>query len=237
MYRHAFEETRQEKTAEVEMDRLEELKQRLGAVMSERNKKHTHNQEELEERMAHLDARRLRFAQLAPELFETVIEPRLRLFAECIEDSQYARSPRETRGVVSMNRHRRYAADVHLEVLLSCDSQVEHVVVAYQLRIIPILMEFEREDVLTLPLEEAAQETLEAFLDTKLESTMRSYLELTENPYYQKENLVVDPVCGMTFHRDEIVDSVEYQGRTIHFCARTCKERFEQSPEEFAASF
>lgn len=215
------------------MTSLDSLKKRLDSVLQVQQQRQTHDHEELEVKMAELARRRLEFSKRAPELFETVIEPRLRLFAEQLPDSLYTRTTHGHSGIVSINRHRRYAAMVELEVSVTCDGQVEQILVPYELRIIPILIQFEREDTLSLPLFEADAAAVRAFVDSKLEGAARSYVELTNNPHYQREHLVIDPVCGMTIHEDQAAAVVEHEGRKIFFCAQVCKERFEQDPSEF----
>jgi Cu+-exporting ATPase len=42
-----------------------------------------------------------------------------------------------------------------------------------------------------------------------------------------------DPVCGMDVDEASAAATSEYKGKTYYFCATTCKERFEQSPEKY----
>lgn len=42
-----------------------------------------------------------------------------------------------------------------------------------------------------------------------------------------------DPVCGMELSYLTATDTVEYKGRTYYFCAPTCRETFEETPEVF----
>jgi YHS domain-containing protein len=43
-----------------------------------------------------------------------------------------------------------------------------------------------------------------------------------------------DPVCGMEVSADSRWFT-SYQGETYYFCAKGCKEEFDQSPEHFAS--
>lgn len=218
------------------MNNLDDLRNRLGGVLQTEEQEHEHDQSDLERRMSELAIRRLRFSELAPHLYDSVVEPRLELFADLVEDSLYIRGEHRCRGVVAMNRERRYAASIELGFDVTCDGQIEHVLVPYYMRIIPILIQFERQATLSIPLADVTDGAVASFVDSKLESAMQTFVEVTRNPFYQREHIVSDPVCGMTFHEDQAVASIEHGGRNIYFCAMTCKERFEANPDEYSAS-
>lgn len=42
-----------------------------------------------------------------------------------------------------------------------------------------------------------------------------------------------DPVCGMEVSRNTAADELEYQGKIYYFCARTCREAFEEDPMKY----
>ena len=42
-----------------------------------------------------------------------------------------------------------------------------------------------------------------------------------------------DPVCGMLVKTDEASGSTEYQGKHYFFCAVSCKESFDRSPQRY----
>jgi P-type Cu+ transporter len=46
-------------------------------------------------------------------------------------------------------------------------------------------------------------------------------------------NEVLDPVCGMTIDPADAAGTSEYQGTTWYFCNPSCKERFDEDPEQF----
>jgi P-type Cu+ transporter len=49
----------------------------------------------------------------------------------------------------------------------------------------------------------------------------------------KETNTVLDPVCGMTIDPQDSVGSLEFEGRTYHFCAASCQQAFGASPTEF----
>jgi YHS domain-containing protein len=44
---------------------------------------------------------------------------------------------------------------------------------------------------------------------------------------------VVDPVCKMTIDSEKAATTSDYKGQTIYFCAKGCKAKFDQTPEEY----
>jgi YHS domain-containing protein len=47
------------------------------------------------------------------------------------------------------------------------------------------------------------------------------------------ENKVTCPVSGSTFNKSDAAGSMEYKGKTYHFCCDNCKEKFEKDPEKY----
>lgn len=47
------------------------------------------------------------------------------------------------------------------------------------------------------------------------------------------DNLVVDPVCGMTIDKGEAAAQVEYKGQTYYFCRLEGKETFLSDPAKY----
>ncbi|MFW6138488.1 MAG: YHS domain-containing protein [Spirochaetota bacterium] len=42
-----------------------------------------------------------------------------------------------------------------------------------------------------------------------------------------------DPVCGMMVKPRKAAATSEYKGKTYYFCARGCKEAFDENPEKY----
>ena len=43
----------------------------------------------------------------------------------------------------------------------------------------------------------------------------------------------VDPVCGMTVDPAKAAGTSQYEGRTIYFCNKRCKEKFDANPSQY----
>lgn len=44
-----------------------------------------------------------------------------------------------------------------------------------------------------------------------------------------------DPICGMQVEEMEAAGQSEHEGRTYYFCSTSCKDKFDQSPEEYSS--
>ncbi|MDJ1634784.1 heavy metal translocating P-type ATPase [Agrobacterium rhizogenes] len=49
----------------------------------------------------------------------------------------------------------------------------------------------------------------------------------------QQDTVIRDPVCGMTVDPKAGKPSLEYKGRTFHFCCDGCRKKFEAAPENY----
>ena len=45
--------------------------------------------------------------------------------------------------------------------------------------------------------------------------------------------MVRDPVCGMTIEEADAAATSRHEGRTIYFCAISCKQKFDAAPEKY----
>ncbi|MFT4183874.1 MAG: heavy metal translocating P-type ATPase [Rhizobium sp.] len=52
----------------------------------------------------------------------------------------------------------------------------------------------------------------------------------------EKDAVIRDPVCGMTVDPNAGKPSLDYQGRTFHFCCDGCRKKFEAAPESYLSA-
>lgn len=45
--------------------------------------------------------------------------------------------------------------------------------------------------------------------------------------------MVKDPVCNMDVDEKKAASTSEYKGKTCFFCAKICKEKFDEEPERY----
>ena len=65
---------------------------------------------------------------------------------------------------------------------------------------------------------------------------MNTKKQLGENGYQleEKEDFVIDFVCGMELTQDAAKFSSEYKAKTYYFCSENCKKHFDNDPEKYA---
>ena len=97
------------------MTNLDDLRSRIQMMLSSQRIKRAEKQQEVEESMGALGRQQDHFVEVAAKIFEGIVEPRLKLLEEQLKDASYQRSS-ETRGIVTLNRERRYAATASLEM-------------------------------------------------------------------------------------------------------------------------
>ena len=51
-----------------------------------------------------------------------------------------------------------------------------------------------------------------------------------------KDNIQVDPVCGMEVNESNAAGKSTYKGKSYFFCSNECKERFDLDPAEHVTS-
>lgn len=44
-----------------------------------------------------------------------------------------------------------------------------------------------------------------------------------------------DPICGMQVEESQAAGQSEHEGRTYYFCSTSCKDKFDQSPEDYTS--
>lgn len=59
--------------------------------------------------------------------------------------------------------------------------------------------------------------------------------QLEENGYKieEREDYVIDLVCGMELTPDEVKFSSEHKKKTYFFCSENCKQHFDNNPDKY----
>ena len=72
--------------------------------------------------------------------------------------------------------------------------------------------------------------------DQRIKDIADRVLWLEDGQFSEMVSMATDPVCGMTVEREKSVATFDYKGTTYYFCARGCRDEFEQSPSKFLES-
>ena len=168
------------------------------------------------------------FNSVAQRWMEGSIVPKMERLAACFENARLCASDanRPFHCVCAFDHTPRFPATTTLEMAVFPDASLENGVVAYAVEILPILFQFEKKDQLTVSLDDAGDAALADWVDGKLLAFVDTYLQLSEAEHYQRDNLVVDPVCGMQINKQFAAASAELRGKTYYFCVEDCRRKF-----------
>ncbi|MRR55658.1 MAG: YHS domain-containing protein [Deltaproteobacteria bacterium] len=215
----------QEVTAMLESKKLsQEIKKRLKRSQEDKNQRLLQVAIEMKQQLK----QREYFNNIAGGIFSSVVYSRMRELSKHFENSTLPDlSEIENMYCVCQFSHtRRFPATVNLGISFSSGEDFENIVVHYNLEILPMLMKFNRHDERRFLLTPLNRDEIGDWLDTKILEFVDTYLQLETHPFYQKENYVVDPVCGMRFPLIEAVDKIDREGETIYFCSEACKKSY-----------
>lgn len=203
---------------------------RLAERIFSRFKQHEHDladkQQQLDGKMKDLLGQRERLADVARRKIETVILPRMEELATHFDNSRVdvLHTDTDYNCICEFAHTPRFPATVRLGIAL-LPGENDHFIARYDLSIHPVLMEYNHnsEEIFDLDCDD---ELLAGWVEDRILEFIDTYLRLETDPFYQKDNTVLDIVCGMHISSTAATSSVERQGRTFYFCSEHCKEAF-----------
>jgi YHS domain-containing protein len=203
---------------------------RLAEKILNRFEEHRHNladkQQQLDIRMKEMLEQRERLAAIAKTRIETVVLPRLEELTRHFDNAKVTvlNIDANSTCIADFAHTPSYPAIVKLGITL-LPGENESLSARYDLSILPELMKFTRNVDEVFPLDGDA-EALAGWVEERVLDFIDTYLCLESHPLYQKNNTVLDIVCGMHIPSASATSSVVRQGRTFYFCSEHCKEVF-----------
>jgi hypothetical protein len=119
-------------------------------------------------------------------------------------------------------------ATIRLRFSASGNSDVTQLVLAYDLDILPILMEIERHAEVSFPLDEVDPQMVGDWLDDRIVGFVKTYLSLSENEYYLKDQMVEDPIAGIRFPKIKAGATRKRDQDTLYFISEETAREFDQ---------
>jgi len=155
-------------------------------------------------------------------------KPRLESLAEQFKDSVKV-TPTVTPGRRQASlQFQSPLARIDLRFSASTDSEVTKVVLAYDLDILPIYMEFEKHAEIAFPLDQVDRAAAAKWLDDRIVAFVRVYLSLHENEYYLRDHMVEDPIAHVRFPKFVAGATLERDGKTYYFISNDTRQQFEE---------
>lgn len=183
-------------------------------------------QVQLDESMKELLERKDRLAVGAKRRIETVVLPMMQELLQHFDNGKVEVQINDDYfGCVCEFVHTpRFPATVRFGIALLPGSETSFTVRA-DLNILPVLMEYNRNNEALFPFE-SDDKALSSWVGDRIIEFIDIYLRLETHPLYQKDNTVIDIVCGMHIPFTAATSSVVRNGRTFYFCSEHCKEAF-----------
>lgn len=117
-------------------------------------------------------------------------------------------------------------AQVTLRFSATTDRDVKQFILNYDLRIIPILMQFETHADLAFPIDRVDRDAVARWMDDRIVGFVRTYLSLHENEFYLGPIMVEDPVAHVRFPNFASGATLVHQGKTYYFLGEETRQEF-----------
>ena len=181
---------------------------------------------QLDESMKELLEQKDRLAVAAKRRIETVILPMMNELLQHFDNGKVeVQLSDDYFGCVCEFAHTpRFPATVRFGIALLPGNETCYTARS-DLNILPVLMEYNRNNEALLPFE-GDDEAIATWVGDRILEFVDTYLRLETHPLYQKDNTVIDIVCGMHIPFTAATSSVVREGRTFYFCSEHCKEAF-----------
>jgi YHS domain-containing protein len=178
---------------------------------------------EFEDRQQRLD----RFAAVCDRLQE-VWRPRLEALSQRFKDKiEVVPSLLKSRRSAAVKFHSRLAT-FNLTLTAMTDADVRNLVLDYTLDILPILMKFEKNRQLELPLDAVDPQAVGRWIDDRIVEAVQVYLQLHQNSYYLKGHMVRDPIADIEFPKYAAAATLERNGSTYYFISEDSRDAFKR---------
>ncbi len=211
------------------------FEQRLASLLGEAAERRAQEGRRRDDVMRDVEPRRIRFEQAASAWMTDLVIPRLQTLAQALSlTAEVEHVGGGCSVLLKVGSSEAYPVAASLSVSITPNTSYEHASVHIKPLLIPMFVGHPAAACREFEVDVAAAELLARFLDDEFVVFADSYLRVREpSSPYQRRSLVTDPVCGMTFHPMDAVESHEHEGKRYFFCASACAERFRQSPGHF----
>jgi YHS domain-containing protein len=98
----------------------------------------------------------------------------------------------------------------------------------YDLKIVPILMKFDSNSTLELPLAAFDERAAITWLEDRLVNFVHSFVELNKNQHYLNDQMVEDPVARVRLPKVVARETLDWEGRTYYFISAQTRDEFEK---------
>lgn len=209
---------------------LDRIDAELTAAQGKIKKLQTQEVQTFQEREKRLE----KFAQISEGLRDTW-KPRLEALAQRFGDRVHVTPTIEPARREATFAFKSELAQIHLRFSAAPSADATRIIFTYDLKVMPILMQFESHAELEQPLEAVDREALAKWMDDRIVAFVRTYLSLHENEYYLKDHMVEDPVAHVRFPTYAAGATLERGGKTYYFIGEETRREFEKTQDRPAS--
>lgn len=119
-------------------------------------------------------------------------------------------------------------ARITLRFKFSHDLEVRNINLEYRLDVVPILMKIDDYSTLDLKLEDFDSNLAALWLEDRMVSFIRSFVELNGNQYYLKDHMVEDVIAHVRMPRSVAAETVDWDGHKYYFICADTRREFEK---------
>lgn len=119
-------------------------------------------------------------------------------------------------------------ARVTLHLSASTDRDIQSVILACDVEIVPILFRYNAHSELTFPLDAVDKQAASKWLDDRIVEFVATYLSMGENEIYLKEYMVEDPISHVRFPSMAAGAALDWGGQKYYFVGEDTLREFEK---------
>ena len=182
-----------------------------------------------------IEQRYRKFQQIRQHIADSVMRPRLDEVAAEFPGVKHTLTSDIDGGtlVLAFPRTPERSALVEIDLSVTHDDVFEKVSFDYELRIIPVFIDFEKSSHLSQPLEDVDVPAVETWLDGVLTAFARTYLNMQFVEQYQRDNLATDLVLNRRFPCNLAAGCIEHKGVKYNFASVESMQLFKANPEKY----
>lgn len=206
----------------------EDLGSRLDAVAAEAKKRIAALQSDLE---ASRQSTRERFEKFLPiaERITALAKAKLEHLRERVPfevNPSHVQSDHLYSRAVALDVKSDLAGVIRLSFRLTHDADVSHILLDYDLQIVPVFFRYVPHNRLDIPLNGYDETVVDQWLDDRIVDFANAYLELSSTPQYQQRVMVSDTVAGISFPKHFAAATLEHSGQTHYFISEETRREF-----------
>jgi YHS domain-containing protein len=207
------------------MSETEKFSEKITERLTRHRGETIQRQGQLNADMQELINRRAVFENEARRVLTAIVLPRMESVARHFDNAVLAEpSASDLSCACHFTHTKRHPASVSLTVTIEPGPNYEKLNLHQSLEILPEFIDYERQVNLQVDPGSSSDEETVRWVEERMLRFLDTYLELETHPVYQKDNLVTDPICGMTLPLVEAAGSVNRDGREIYFCSQVCRD-------------